>query len=309
MKTSKSVSKHIKGSQRALYLMMVPGFLYLLINNYAPMAGLFIAFKNINYTKGIFGSDWAGVRNFRFLFRTGDAWLITQNTLFYNGCFIVLSILVGVTLSICLNEIISKRLKMFYQSVILMPQIISMVVVSYLVYAFLASDTGFINKTILRPLGIEPVNWYYEKTPWRFILIYVHTWKVMGYDTLLYLASIVGIDGNLYEAAEIDGASAWKRIWYITLPLLKPTMITLSLLHIGRIFYSDFGLFYQVPMNVGALFPVTQTIDTYVYRGLTSMNNIGMAAAASFYQSIVGLVLVLTANTIVRKIDPDNALM
>ena len=309
MSTRDLTKKRNRGNQRVLYIMIVPGLLYLLINNYTPMAGLFIAFKNINYSKGIFGSSWVGFKNFEFLFRTGDAWLITGNTLFYNACFIVLSILVGVTLSICLNEIVSKRLKMFYQSVTLLPQIISMVVASYLVYAFLASDTGFINKTVLQPLGLAPVNWYYEKGPWRAILIFVHTWKVMGYDTLLYLATIVGIDASLYEAAEIDGATSWKRIWHVTIPLMKPTMVTLTLLHVGRIFYSDLGLFYQVPMNVGALFPVTQTIDTYVYRGLTSMNNIGMAAAASFYQSIVGFILILTANGIVRKLDPDNALM
>lgn len=289
--------------------MLIPGCLYLLINNYGPMIGLFIAFKNINYTKGIFGSDWAGLNNFKFLFATQDAWVITRNTLCYNLAFICLSVIVGVSLAIFLNEVANTQLKKTFQSILLLPQVISMVVVSYLVFAFLSSDAGFINNSILKSLGIAPVSWYNTKGPWPFILTFVHVWKKMGYDTLLYLAAIVGIDRTVYEAAEIDGASSLKKIWYITLPLLKPTIITLSLLHVGRIFYSDFGLFYQVPMNVGSLFSVTNTIDTYVYRGMISMNNIGMSAAASFYQSIVGFFLVLAANAIVRKIDRDSALV
>ena len=271
--------------------------------------GLFIAFKNINYTKGIFGSDWNGLDNFKFLFASGDAWLITRNTILYNLAFIFLNMVVGVTLAILLNEIAFSWLKKTYQSIILLPQIISMVVVSYLVYALLSGDSGFINNTILELWGKDAVNWYSEKKFWPFILIVTQVWKMSGYNTLLYLASVVGIDTSLYEAAEIDGCSKFKQICYITLPLLKPTMITLSLLMVGRIFYSDFGLFYQVPMDSGALYDVTNTIDTYVYRGLMSIGNIGMSAAAAFYQSIVGFIVVLSANAVVRKIDRSSALL
>lgn len=296
-------------SQLPLLSMMIPGCIYLLINNYVPMMGLFIAFKNINYTKGIFGSDWNGLDNFKFLFASGDAWLITRNTILYNLAFIFLNMVVGVTLAILLNEIAFSWLKKTYQSIILLPQIISMVVVSYLVYALLSGDSGFINNTILELWGKDAVNWYSEKKFWPFILIVTQVWKMSGYNTLLYLASVVGIDTSLYEAAEIDGCSKFKQICYITLPLLKPTMITLSLLMVGRIFYSDFGLFYQVPMDSGALYDVTNTIDTYVYRGLMSIGNIGMSAAAAFYQSIVGFIVVLSANAVVRKIDRSSALL
>ncbi len=288
--------------------MLIPGTIYLLINNYLPMAGLFIAFKNVNFAKGIFKSDWAGFANFKFLFATGDALIITRNTLLYNLAFIVLNLIVGVTLAIMLNEIRNAALKKLYSTSILLPQIISMVVVSYLVYAMLSGDSGYMNNTVLKALGKSSINWYQQKKYWPFILIIVHVWKTLGYLTLLYLASVVGIDSNLYEAAEMDGATKWQQIRYITLPLLRPTMITLTLLMIGRIFYSDFGLFFQVPMDSGPLFPVTQTIDTYVYRGLRSMSNIGMSAAAAFYQSVVGFVVVLASNLIIRRIDKDSAL-
>ena len=304
----KKKKKKLTKRELALFSMMIPGGIYLIINNYMPMAGIFLAFKNINYTKGIFGSDWNGLKNFKFLFSTGDAAMITRNTLLYNMAFILLNMVVGVTLAILLNEIVSGLLKKFFQTVLLMPQIISMVIVSYLAYAFLAGDAGFINNSVLRPLGMGTVNWYSEKKYWPFILVFIQTWKTMGYSTLLYLASVVGIDASLYEAAEVDGASRIQQIRFITLPLLRPTMITMVLLMVGRIFYSDFGLFYQVPMNSGALYSVTQTIDTYVYRGLMSLGNIGMSAAAAFYQSIVGFCVVLISNFIVRRIDKDNAL-
>lgn len=290
-------------------LMIVPGSIYLLVNNYFPMMGLFIAFKNINYAKGVFKSDWCGLNNFKFLFATGDAWLITRNTLLYNMAFIIIGMIVGVAMAIFLNEIINLKLKKAFQTVILFPQIISMVIVSYLVYALFSGESGFINNSILKPLGMDMINWYSEKKYWPFIIVFTQIWKITGYNTLLYLAAIVGINTSLYEAADIDGCSRLKQIRFITLPLLKPTMITISLLMVGRIFYSDFGLFYQVPMNSGALYDVTNTIDTYVYRGLMSIGNIGMSAAAAFYQSIVGFIVVLSANMLVRKIDRENALL
>jgi putative aldouronate transport system permease protein len=291
-----------------LYLMMLPGVLYIIINNYIPMAGLRIAFKQFNYAKGISGSKFVGLKNFEFLFKTKDAFVITRNTLCYNVVFICLGTLLAITVAILLNDIRNIRLKKLYQTVILIPFLISIVIVSYLVYAFLSADTGFINNSILHPLGLEPVSWYSTPAYWPVILVLVNLWKGFGYTSIIYFATLVGIDRGYFEAAAIDGASRWQQITNVTLPCLKPTIITLTLMSIGRIFYSDFGLFYQVPMNSGLLIDVTNTIDTYVYRGLISLNNVSMASAAGFYQSIVGFLLVLTANFIVKRVSAENSL-
>lgn len=291
-----------------LYLMLIPGAAYLIINNYIPMTGIVIAFEQFNYAKGMWGSRFIGFKNFEFLFKTKDAWIITRNTLLYNVAFIVLGTLCAIAVAILLNEIHSARAKKLYQTTILVPFLISIVVVSYLVYAFLSSDSGFLNSSVLPLLGIEPISWYTSPQYWPVILIIVNIWKGLGYNCIIYYATLVGIDRGYYEAAVIDGANRWKQIIHITLPALKPTIITLTLMAIGKIFYSDFGLFYQVPMNSGPLINVTNTIDTYVYRGLMSLNNISMASAAGVYQSLIGFLLVLSANGIVRKLSADNAL-
>ncbi|MDO4293592.1 MAG: ABC transporter permease subunit [Eubacteriales bacterium] len=288
--------------------MFLPGALYLIINNYIPMGGLIIAFKQVNWNKGILKSPWVGFSNFTYLFQTKEAWTITRNTLAYNAVFIILGTVIAIAVAILLNELRSTRLKKTYQTIILLPYLISMVVVSYLVYAMLSSESGFINLSILEPLGKEPVSWYTEPKYWPFILVIIQVWKTFGYNCVLYYAVLVGIDRGYYEAAAIDGATRWQQITRITLPELVPTIITLTLMSIGKIFYSDFGLFYQVPMDSGPLYDVTNTIDTYVYRGLIRLNNVGMSSAAGFYQSIVGFILVLLANFIVRKIDTDKAL-
>ena len=290
------------------YLMMLPGIIYLFINNYMPMSGLVLAFKKYNVRDGIFGSPWVGLENFKYLFETKDAWIITRNTILYNLTFIVLSTVCSIAVAVFLNDVISKRCKKLYQTAILLPYMISMVVVAYLANAFLASDTGFINNYILEPLGIKPISFYSETIYWPFILVFVNLWKGVGYSCILYLANLGGIDPGYYEAAALDGASRWQRFTKITLPCLKPTIITLTILSIGKMFYSDFGLFYQVPMQSGALFDVTQTIDTYVFYGLMKNGNIGMSAAAGFYQSIVGFILVLGTNAIVRKLSKENAM-
>lgn len=288
--------------------MILPGLLYLIINNYIPMGGLFIAFKNIDYSKGIFHSDWVGLKNFEFLFRTKDAFVITRNTLMYNFTFILVSTLVGVFAALLFNEIRQKFFVKAYQTLILLPQLISIIIVAYIVYAFLSNETGMINKTILPFFGMKPINFYGVKKYWPFILVITNTWKMLGYTTIIYFAAIIGIDNSLYEAAKIDGASKWNEIKYITLPLLKPTITTLVLMQLGRVFFSDFGLFYQIPMNSGALYQVTNTIDTYVYRSLLQLNNISMASAAGAYQSVVGFIFILIVNGVVRKIDRENAL-
>ena len=289
-----------------LYLMMAPGLIYLFINNYMPMAGLVVAFKNYNVVDGIFGSPWAGLSNFTYLFN--DAWMITRNTLLYNIVFIIINLILGIAFAIFICDIRSKACKTIYQSAILLPFLMSIVIVSYITFAFFSGDNGMLNKTILPFFGKEAINWYSESKYWPVILDIVNTWKGVGYGCLIYISSISGIDPSFYEAAELDGASKWKQIRYITLPSIMPAVITLTLLNIGRIFYSDFGLFYQVTQNSGQLYDTTNVIDTYVYRALLQSGNIGMASAAGFYQSIVGFACVLLANVVVRKLSPENAM-
>lgn len=292
----------------SLFVLAAPGLIYLLINNYIPMFGIFIAFKDLNFVKGIFGSDWVGFDNFKFLFKTDIAYTITRNTILYNLAFIVLGTILSIFVAVLMAELINKAYSKLFQTGLVLPNIISMVVLSYLVFAFLNSDNGFINMSILRPLGLDEISWYSEAHRWPYILIIVNLWKTAGYSSIIYFAFIAGIDKSLYEAAKIDGAGKLRQIRSITLPLLTPIIIILGLLNVGRIFNSDFGLFYQVPLNSGALYSTTQTIDTYVYRALMELNDMGMSAAAGLYQSIVGFVLVIIANAIVRKISPDHAL-
>ena len=291
-----------------LYLMFVPGFVYLFINCYIPMFGIQIAFRRYNARDGIYGSPFCGLDNFKFLFQTNDAWIMTRNTLLYNLVFIILGNVLAIAIAIMLNEITGKKKKQVYQTIILIPYLISMIIVSYLAFAFLSSSNGFFNNSILKGLGLPAVDWYNTPKYWPFILVFINLWKSLGYSMILYYATICGIDYTLYEAAEIDGANRWQKITHVTLPSLKSTIIILVLMSLSGIFRSDFGLFYQVTQNSGPLIKVTQTIDTYVYRGLMQTNNIGMSSAAGVYQSVVGFILVMTANGIVRKVDKDSAL-
>lgn len=299
----KAVRQH-----KALYFLMLPGIVYLMLNNYIPMFGIIIAFKNYNYTKGILGSPWIGFVNFKYLFATTDALIITRNTLLYNAVFIVVNLILSVSMAILLNEVRSNTGKRFYQSAVLLPYFLSAVIVAYLVYALLNPDSGAVNMSILKPLGVEPISWYLEPKYWPLILVIVNAWKYVGYGSIIYISAITGIDTEYYEAATIDGAKKWQQVRYITLPMLVPVMTIMTILAIGRIFYSDFGLFYQLPMESGTLLPVTNVIDTYVYRGLINLGDIGMSSAAGLYQSVVGFLLVLFTNLLVRKISPENAL-
>lgn len=291
-----------------LYLMMLPGCLYLLINNYIPMAGIVIAFKKVNFAQGIFKSPWAGLENFKFLFQTKDAFIITRNTILYNIAFIFVNMVVAIFFAILICEVENKFAKKIYQSAILVPFLMSMVILSYIIYALFSSDNGMVNNSILPLFGKDAISWYNEPKYWPAILIITNCWKGVGYGCLIYISTIIGIDKAYYEAAELDGASRWQLIRYITLPGLKSTIITLTLLNVGRIFYSDFGLFYQVPMNSGTILETTNVIDTYVYRALLQLGNVGMASAAGVYQSLVGFVIVLLSNWAVRKLDADSAL-
>ncbi|MCR5669457.1 MAG: ABC transporter permease subunit [Butyrivibrio sp.] len=313
MTSTENAVKHVKMKNKhaksgPLFLIAAPGLIYLLINNYIPMFGIFLAFKNFSYKKGIWKSPWNGFQNFKFLFQTKDAFIMTRNTILYNLAFIVIGTIFAVTIAILLNALGDSIRTKFFQSSLLLPNLMSWVIIAYMVYAFLNSDSGFINNTVMKMLGKEDVAWYMERGYWPFILTFVYLWKNAGYMSIIYLAAIAGIDKSVYEAAALDGASKLQQIFRITLPLLKPTVIIMTLMAVGRIFFSDFGLFYQVPMNSGALYATTQTIDTYVYRGLMELNDVGMSAAAGLFQSVLGFIIVVTANAVVRKVDSDNAL-
>jgi len=273
------------------------------------MTGIVIAFKKYNVNRGIYGSKWVGLQNFEYLFSTRDSYVIIRNTILYNVAFIIVNMVIGIILAIMITDVVNEHMRKIYQSAILIPFTISIVVVSYIVFALLSQENGMLNKEVIPFFGGKPIAWYNDTTYWPLILIAVNCWKGVGYGTLIYIAGIAGIDKGYYEAAELDGASKWQEIRYITLPELIPSIVTLLLLSIGKIFYSDFGLFYQVPQNSGSLFEVTNTIDTYVYRALISSGGIGRSAAAGVFQSLVGFALVMTSNWIVRKISPDNAII
>ena len=287
--------------------MIAPALAYIIINNFIPMAGLVVAFKHLNYSKGIWGSDWVGLKNFKFLFVSSDAWIITRNTILYNLAFIIIGTLFAIMVAIFLTDLRNRYFSKVSQSIIIIPALVSWVVVSTLVYSGLSTESGLLNK-ILGLFGSPHISWYSLPSAWPIILLLVYLWKNAGFQCVIFMASILSFNTELYEAARIDGASKWQQIRHLTIPMLKPTIIMIVLLSLGKIFYSDFGLFYQVPLNSGALFSTTSTIDTYVFNGLVKLGNLGMTAAAGFYQSIVGFVLILVSNLVVRKISPENAL-
>ena len=297
-----------KRTNFGLLSMVIPGTLALILFSYLPMVGIFIAFKNINYTKGILASPWIGLKNFEFLFKTPDAWIITRNSVLYNVAFIALGTIASVGVAVALDGLRTKRTSRLYQGVMFLPYFFSWIVISTLVFSFLSTDLGFFNKQMFPALGIKPINWYVEKIYWPFILIFTNLWKYTGYSSVIYLAAIAGIDQNCFEAAALDGASRWQVITRIMVPLISYVIVIQVLLSIGRLFYSDFGLFYQVPQNMGPLFNATNVIDTYVYRTLVNVGDIGMSAAAGLYQAVVGFFLVLISNLIVRRIDVEKSL-
>jgi putative aldouronate transport system permease protein len=295
-----------------LFLMMAPGLLYLLVNNYLPLFGLVIPFKEIRYNQGILAGiingDWVGLENFKFLFNSSNAFIITRNTILYNLAFIIINNSAALALALLLKEVRSKGLGSFLQSSLLFPNFISMIIVSYLAMAFLNTESGFLNRAILPLLGKESLPWYQTSGAWPCILITVNLWKNAGMLAIVYLAAMLGIDTQYYEAAVMEGAGKLRQALSITLPIVSPVVIMMALLSIGRIFYSDFGLFYQVPQDSGVLYDVTNTIDTYVFRALIKLGDIGMASAAGVYQSLVGFLLVLGSNYLVKRMNRESAL-
>jgi putative aldouronate transport system permease protein len=296
-----------------LFLMLLPGALVLLFYNYLPMFGTIVAFKNYRVHEGGFfssllKSEWSGLRNFEFMFSTPDAYTMIRNTILYNLAFIISCTIIAIAFAIMLNEIYNRKLSKLYQSAMFLPNFLSWIVFSYLVYAFLSPDKGFINMAIFKPLGIQPVFWYSELKVWPIIIIIVNAWMWVGNNCIIYLASIIGIDQQLYEAARIDGASRWQQIFKITLPQITPVIIVMVLIFVGRIINTDLGLFFLVPRNSGMLDPVTQTIDVYVYNTMLRNGDIGMSSAAAFFQSVVGFFTIIAANYAVKKVDPDQGM-
>ncbi|MCR4855499.1 MAG: ABC transporter permease subunit [Erysipelotrichaceae bacterium] len=288
-----------------LYMMMLPGILYLIANNYLPMFGILLAFKRINYAVGILKSPWVGLDNFEYLFKTKDAFIMVRNTLAYNAVWIIMDLVIAVFIALCMNEIAQRKIAKVIQPIICFPSMVSAVILSFLVYAFLSHSYGYLNT---RFFADNPIQWYTTAKYWPLLLTIVHIWQGAGQSSVIYMASIGGIDKGLYESARIDGATKFEQIRYITLPLLKPMITMMLLLSIGRIFNSDFGLFYQVTLNNGMLYETTQTIDTFVYRALMQSNNVGQSSAASVFQAVIGFILVLLSNLLVRKINPENSL-
>ena len=290
-----------------LQLMALPAVVAMALFAYWPMFGLVLAFKKYNVAKGILGSDWIGLKNFEFLFASTDAWRITRNTVCYNAVFIVLNMFLAVLMALLLNELHSRRLAKVLQTIYIMPHFLSMTAVALIVYAFLSPTSGLLN-SVLNALGMESHSWYQETTWWPVFFVIISAWKSVGYNTIVYLASIAGISTEYYEAAMLDGASKWQQARYITIPELKSMITILLIMAVGGIFRGDFGMFYSVTRNSGPLYPVTDVIDTYIYRAMAVLNNQGMATAAGLFQSLVGFVLIMVTNKIVTKIEPDNAL-
>lgn len=297
-----------------LLTMVAPAAIWLLLLRYLPMGGIVLAFKdykinprNPSFISNLLSSKWVGLKNFEYLFKTDSAWIMFRNTLGYNIVFIILGVIIPVAFAIMMNELTRKFVRKTYQTMMFFPYFLSWVVVSYFLNAFLDAQYGMI-PAMQAAAGKEVTSWYTTPGPWPYLLVFANLWKNVGYSTVLYLAAITGIDANQYEAAAIDGASKWQQVLYVTIPHLRTMICILFIMNVGRIFASDFGLFYNVPMQNGALFSVTQTIDTYVYRAYIATGNPGQSSAAGLLQNVLGFICILSANAIVKKIDADSAM-
>ena len=289
---------------RWLVVMSLPALILFIMFSYIPMFGLVLAFKKFDYSKGIFGSPWCGLNNFRLLFISGQTfWRLTRNTVGYYLLFTVTGTIGNVFLAIGINEFACKKLGKFFQSCMILPTFITYIAVTFIVYACLRTDGGLVNRLVGKN-----INWYLKAEAWPVILLIVRTWKSVGYGSVLYLSVLAGIDTQLYEAAALDGANARQRMWHITLPMLMPMVAIMTLLGLGSIMNSDTGLFYQVTKNIGALYRTTQVLDSYVLNAIMSSTDFSLTSAITFYQSVVGCIMVVGTNAIVRKVSPENAL-
>lgn len=291
----------------SLLAMCIPAIILLIVFNYIPMFGLVLAFKKFNVSQGIMGSPWAGLDNFKYFFESMYAWRVTRNTVGLNAIFIITGTIGAIGVALMYNELSKRYLLKFFQTTLFFPHFLSWVVIAFMVYAFLKADMGILNK-FLNQIGVKAPDWYSNPLYWPYIFTTMNFWKHVGYNSLIYFAGIIGISEEYYEAAKIDGATKFQMIRKITIPMITPLIIVIVLISIGKIFYADFGMFFQLTRDVGLLLPSSDVIDYYVYRTLRQTGDINMSAAAGFYQSIVGFFLVIITNYVVKKINPDNAL-
>lgn len=289
-----------------LTLLALPAVAFLFVFNYIPLYGLVLPFKNYDYSLGFFKSPWAGLTNFKFLMNNSAVVVATRNTILYNVAFIILGLIASVVIALMLYEMKAKFVKT-YQTILFLPYFISWVVAAYAAKVFLDIDYGMFNH-ILKAFGKAGVMWYNEPGYWPAILIVAEIWKGMGYNAIIYYAALMGTDRSLFEAATLDGANKLQQVWYISIPSIKPMIIIMTILKIGKIFYGDFGLFYNFTLNSSLLYSTTDIIDTYVYRSLITLGDVGMSSAAGFYQSVLGFILVVVTNFVVNKIDSESAL-
>ncbi len=300
----KGKKKNVLKEYWPLYLMMLPALLYLLINNYIPMAGMVIAFKKLNFAKGIWASPWAGLKNFKFLFASKDAWVITRNTLLYNVAFIFVNMVIGIAIAILITEVKNTKLKKIYQSAILLPFLMSMVILSYIVYALLSAENGLVNNSILPLFHIDPIQWYQKPKYWPAILIIANCWKGVGYGCLIYIAALIGIDPSFYEAARLDGASKWQKLVNIDIPMLLPTATIMFILRTGSIMSVGFEKVYLLQNTLNS--SASEIISTYVYKmGLVS-SQYSLSAAIGLFNNIINLVLLLSVNYISKKMSDTS---
>ncbi len=293
---------------RELALMALPAVILLILFNYVPMTGLVLAFKKFDYSLGLYNSPWNGLENFKHLFLAGDTyWRITRNTVGYYLLFTVIETVCSIALAIGINELVFKKIGKYTHSIMIMPTFISYVAVTYIVKALLDYNTGVVNSMITAGGG-ERINFYMQAQFWPLILVLITAWKQTGYGSVLYLSVLSGIDPEMYESASLDGANFWKKLRYITFPMLVPMMMVKLLLGLGSIMHSDTGLFYQVTRNTGALYRTTQVLDSYVLNSIMTATNFGVTAATTFYQSVIGCIMVVSVNLIVRKVSPENSL-
>lgn len=304
--TGNVFAKRIK-KNRTLLLMLSPAVIYFVIFMYLPMLGICIAFQNFNYAKGVFGSPFVGFENFRFFFITGDAKNVTFNTFAYNAVFVAVNTVLEITMAIFLSELSGKLFKKTAQTVMFLPYFISWVVVGAFIYNIFNYEFGSLN-TFLKSINMEPVNVYVNPGIWKYILLATNMWKWIGYGSVIYLAGIMGIDNELFEASFIDGANIFQKIRYITLPSLVPQIVVLTLMHIGQIFRGDFEMFYQVTGNNPMVYRATDVIDTYVFRALINSQEFGMSSAVGLYQSVLCFVIIMITNYLVKKYQSDYAL-
>lgn len=292
---------------RFLLLLCLPSVLWFLVFSYAPLCGLVIAFQKYSPAKGIFKSPFVGLKNFEFFFKSQSFLTVTFNTLFLNALFICATMLCSVLIAIAISEVTNKYFKKTAQSVVILPHFISWTVVALLLEAFLKTDGGMVNNVLLS-LGLPKISFYQDAKVWPAVLTFLRIWQGAGFGSIVYLATITGLDQEMFEAAKVDGASRFTCLRYITLPLLKTTVILLFIMNVGRIFNGDFGMIYAIVGNNTLLYSTTDVIDTFVYRQLMEANNMGMSSAVGLYQSVMGLIMVLITNFITRKAEPESAL-